>query len=140
MKRLLTHLLLHVLLLSQLFVQGLGGGLVVCIGADGHSRLELAMSSCCETGPSAPHQDDHPGRWSADTPAECGSCTDQMIPTATRISRSPESFEITAAQEPADRDFQVAFAGEPPSRAPSVQAAVAPPRHLTLLAGVVLRC
>ena len=39
---------LIIALIAHMFIAGQGGGLVLCVGADGHMRLEGPASWCCQ--------------------------------------------------------------------------------------------
>jgi len=137
----LSRLIVLLALMPQLFVLGLGQGLVVCIAPGGHVQVELATSACCaEAG--AGESDVREGAASVGGASECSPCTDLRIAVDTRISRAPDG----AGQGPgiaAALPLELAWPHGPARRelasVRAFQGALEPP-HLGALRCVILRC
>ena len=132
----LPSLVLALALLPQLFVLGLGRGIVVCVAPGGHMEVEIA-SACCspleapasarERGTAASGEDD------------CGACSDFRLLLDPRASRS------RAADGASPHPPAAPLVVWTPELAPAPRACAAPrrdgrvPPHLQPLKTVQLR-
>jgi hypothetical protein len=79
----LRRLALLLAILPQLFVLGMGRGVVACIGSDGHVQLEVAGAECCVEA-AALHEE---AVASAPDATGCGACVDVPLVPDPRAAR-----------------------------------------------------
>lgn len=86
-------------LLPQLFVLGLGGGVVFCVAPGGHLQLEAEASDCC-AAPSPATAGLGGGLTLSPDESDCGPCIDFSVALDPRQSKSSDAddFRLTAAE------------------------------------------
>lgn len=149
----LRRLAALLLLVPWLLSPATGRGLVVCVGPDGHLRLEVVASACCDDlAPGAPAGWAEAGAGpvvvpdaGADGRADCGSCDDLRIALDVHASRAHEERAEHPAQAAPPLAAPAALvsrlhADGPGGAAPARAARGLAPPSLRRLRGVALRC
>ncbi len=141
MKRILTAILCVTLAAQSAFGLG-GGGAILCVGTDGHLRIEAWEASCCDRAPS----DDSrraSGTWPPSVLAAdgtCGPCADIPVGSAetltpTRTSRAglvsdrdepgcAECGPVTSTAVVPDRSYLPLPTPVPPASMPAIRSTI----------------
>lgn len=90
----LRRLFLLLALLPQIFLLGLGSGIVVCVAPGGHARLEIALSECRAVSSSVMRglEPEVSENGSSENEPDSGSCSDLSVVLGFRASRSLDAL------------------------------------------------
>ena len=87
------------------------GAAVLCVGADGHTDIEVALEGCCLTSTQA--RDDSSGGAGVSLDASCGSCSDIRLDLE-RLNK--QKHQVSPPERAVEGTLSLGRCGDEPTR------------------------